>query len=312
MPYQHIPAMQREVIHYLNPSPGKIYVDGTLGGAGHAGAILEKIIPDGLLIGIDQDMDAIRNAERVLKPYASNIRLWHDNFVNLPAILAQLEIHTVDGILLDLGISLHHLEASGRGFSFGKDEPLDMRMNTETRTRAEDIINQWSENRLAKIFRKYGEERWARAIARNIARQRALAPIRSSRRLAEIIGDAVPRKAILRQRIHPATRVFMAVRIAVNKELERLDAFMENAVDLLNPKGRLCVLSFHSLEDRIVKRRMKALEKGCTCPPDFPKCVCGRKRIVNMLTRKPLRPTKEEIARNPMSRSTKLRAVEKI
>lgn len=312
MPYQHIPAMLGEVIHYLSPMPGNIFVDCTLGGAGHAKAILRKIIPDGLLIGIDQDLDAIRNAEKVLKPYASNIRLVHDNFANLPAILARLDIGQVDGILLDLGISLHHLDASGRGFSFRKDEPLDMRMNTTTSTRADDIVNQWSEKRLAKIFKDYGEERWARAIAKRIVRERELAPIRTSKRLSEIICDAIPRKAIARQRIHPATRAFMAVRIAVNKELERLDRFMDHAVDFLNPKGRLCVLSFHSLEDRIVKHRIKALEKGCTCPPDFPKCVCGRKRIVNTLTRKPLQPTKEEIARNPMSRSTKLRAVEKI
>ena len=312
MPFKHIPVMLPQVLHYLNCKQGKIYVDCTLGGSGHARAICEKIVPDGVLIGIDQDIDAIQNATKVLKQYDLSIHLFHENFVHLPELLRQLRIAAVDGILLDLGISLHQLESSGRGFSFNKEEPLDMRMNIEASTKAEDLINSMEEKSLRNIFQEYGEERWAGQIARKIVKQRQRKAIRSSAELAQIICDAVPKKASLNQKIHPATRVFMALRIAVNRELERLDLFMENVADLLNPKGRLCVLSFHSLEDRIVKHRIKALEKTCVCPPDFPKCVCTQKKIVRSLTKKVERPTKDEIEINPMARSSKLRAFEKI
>ncbi len=312
MPFKHIPVMLPQVLYYLNCKPGKIYVDCTLGGSGHARAICEKIVPDGVLIGIDQDIDAIQNATKVLKPFDLAIHLFHDNFVYLPELLSQLKIAAVDGILLDLGISLHQLESSGRGFSFNKDEPLDMRMNLEASTKAEDLINRMEEKSLKKIFQEYGEERWAGQIAKKIVKQRQRKAIRSSALLAQIVCDAVPKQASFNQKIHPATRVFMALRIAVNKELERLDLFMENVADLLNPKGRLCVLSFHSLEDRIVKHRIKALEKTCVCPPDFPKCVCAQKKIVRSLTKKVVRPTKDEIEINPMARSAKLRALEKI
>ncbi len=304
--------MLPQVLHYLNCKQGKIYVDCTLGGSGHARAICEKIAPDGVLIGIDQDVDAIQNATKVLKQFDLSIHLFHENFVHLPGLLRQLRIAAVDGILLDLGISLHQLESSGRGFSFNKEEPLDMRMNIEASTKAEDLINSMEEKSLRNIFQEYGEERWAGQIARKIVKQRQRKAIRSSAMLAQIVCDAVPKQASLKQKIHPATRVFMALRIAVNRELERLDLFMENVADLLNPKGRLCVLSFHSLEDRIVKHRIKALEKTCVCPPDFPKCVCTQKKIVRSLTKKVVRPTKDEIEINPMSRSSKLRAFEKI
>lgn len=304
--------MLPQVLHYLNCKQGKIYVDCTLGGSGHARAICEKIVPDGVLIGIDQDIDAIQNATKVLKQFDLSIHLFHENFVDLPELLRQLSIGAVDGILLDLGISLHQLESSGRGFSFNKEEPLDMRMNIEASTKAEDLINSMEEKSLRNIFQEYGEERWAGQIARKIVKQRQRKAIRSSAELAQIICDAVPKKASFNQKIHPATRVFMALRIAVNRELERLDLFMENVADLLNPKGRLCVLSFHSLEDRIVKHRIKALEKTCVCPPDFPKCVCTQKKIVRSLTKKVVRPTKDEIEINPMARSSKLRAFEKI
>ena len=312
MPFKHIPVMLPQVLHYLNCKQGKIYVDCTLGGSGHARAICEKIVPDGVLIGIDQDIDAIQNATKVLKQFDLSIHLFHENFVHLPELLRQLSIGAVDGILLDLGISLHQLESSGRGFSFNKEEPLDMRMNIEASTKAEDLINSMEEKSLRNIFQEYGEERWAGQIARKIVKQRQRKAIRSSAELAQIICDAVPKKASFNQKIHPATRVFMALRIAVNRELERLDLFMENVADLLNPKGRLCVLSFHSLEDRIVKHRIKALEKTCVCPPDFPKCVCTQKKIVRSLTKKVVRPTKDEIEINPMARSSKLRAFEKI
>ncbi|MFH1992031.1 MAG: 16S rRNA (cytosine(1402)-N(4))-methyltransferase RsmH [Pseudomonadota bacterium] len=311
MSFTHIPVMPKEVAFYLNCSPGKIFVDCTLGGSGHARTICEKILPGGVLIGIDQDKDAIRNAENVLKSFDVAVHLFHDNFINLPDIIHHLGVAAVDGILLDLGISLHQLESSGRGFSFKKNEPLDMRMDIRSTTRAEDLINRLEEKDLKQLFFKYGEERWAAPIARQIVHKRQRSAIQSSAQLAQIVSEAVPKQA-LKQKIHPATRVFMALRIAVNRELENLDVFMQNVADLLNPKGRLCVLSFHSLEDRIVKQRMKALEKGCVCPPDFPKCTCKQKPLVRSLTKKPVRPTQDEIAQNPMARSAKLRAVEKI
>ncbi len=312
MSYKHIPVMLSEVVHYLNCKPGKIYADCTLGGSGHAGAILEKIIPDGILIGIDQDIDAIKNAKRKLKPYELNIHLFHDNFINLPKILSQLNITAVDGILLDLGISFHHLDSSGRGFSFRKDEPLDMRMNIESDTTAEELINTMDEKSLAEIFFKYGEERYSRKIAKKIVNVRKKEKIKSSRQLSEIVCGAVSGKASSKRRIHPATRVFMAVRIAVNKELNILNSFMETAFDLLKPEGRFCILSFHSLEDRIVKRKIKLMEGKCICPPALPRCVCNKTRVIRSLTKKVLRPTEEEVAANPMARSAKLRAVEKL
>jgi len=303
--------MPKEVIFFLNCLPGKVYVDCTLGGSGHARAICEKIIPGGVFIGIDQDKDAIQNAKKVLKSFDLTVHLFHSNFTYLPDILQELDIAGVDGILLDLGVSLHQLESSGRGFSFQRDEPLDMRMNATSGQKAEDLINQLEEKELKTIFKKYGEERWAARIAKQIVRERRRSTVRSSAKLAQIVCQAVPKQA-LHQKIHPATRVFMALRIAVNRELERLDQFMQNVADLLNPKGRLCVIAFHSLEDRITKHRIKALEKDCVCPPDFPECVCNQKRAVRSLTKKVVRPSEAEIAINPMARSTKLRAFEKI
>lgn len=313
MPYKHIPVMLNEALYYLNCKPGKIFVDCTLGGSGHAKAILKKIVPAGLLIGIDQDKDAIRNARVVLKAYASNIRLFNENFIYLPELLSQLDIDSIDGVLLDLGISLDQLESSGRGFSFKRDEPLDMRMNIESSTKAENLLNRLEKDSLAKIFKEYGEERWAWQIAQKIVKVRKREAIKSTKQLSQIVCSAIPkRRRDSNQRIHPATRVFMALRIAVNRELERLDLFMEKVINLLNPYGRLCVLSFHSLEDRIVKHRIKALEKGCICPPDFPKCVCNKEKKVRLLTKKVLRPSADEIKANPMARSARLRAVERI
>ena len=303
--------MLNEVVKYLNCRPGKVYVDGTLGGCGHARAICQKIVPGGTLIGIDQDIDAIANAETVLNNY-SNIHLFHGNFDLLPEFMQQIEIDSVDGILLDLGLSQHQIEDSGRGFSFKKDEPLDMRMDIQSRPTAEKLVNYLSPQELQKLFREYGEEHRAKQITQNIVRIRRREKIRTSKQLAQIIIDSIPAKAASKQKIHPATRVFMALRIAVNRELERLEIFLEHAVDLLNPGGRLCVLSFHSLEDRIVKHRFKALEKGCTCAPQLPQCVCGQKPQLRLLTKKVVRPTREEVAANPMARSTRLRAAEKI
>lgn len=311
MQFRHFPVMRDEVVSLLNCAPGKCMVDCTLGGAGHAAAIARNIFPDGLLIGIDQDKDAIRNAEQVLKPFASNVRLFHDNFVNLPEILSQLNLSAVDGIVVDLGLSLYQIEASGRGFSFSGDEPLDMRMNLDNPTTAASIVNQADLNRLETIFREFGEERWAGRIARKIVEQREKKPIITTGQLVTIIRGAMPAASAAKRRIHPATKVFMALRIAVNRELEVLDTFLGQAVDLLKPGGRICMIAFHSLEDRIVKHRFRDLETGCRCPKDLP-CVCSRKPAIRLLTRKPIRPSAGEVERNPMSRSAVLRAAEKL
>ena len=312
MAYRHIPAMLNETIQYLNCRPGKTYTDCTIGGSGHAKAICERILPDGLFIGIDQDIDAITNAKKALQSYSSTIHLFHGNFLNLPQYLAQLKIDAVDGILLDLGLSLNQLENSGRGFSFNKDEPLDMRMDKQSATKADDLVNNLAEEELRKIFKDFGEERWSKRIARRVVKNRRQKKIQTSKELAQIVLSAIPRQTQAKHRIHPATRVFMALRIAVNRELEVLNAFMAGVADWLNPKGRLCVLSFHSLEDRIVKQQIKAMEKGCICPPKLPECACGKKSVMRVLTKKVVRPGENEIAVNPMARSTRLRAAEKI
>ena len=311
MAYEHIPVMLAEVVEQLSPTPGNIFVDGTVGGCGHAAAICNAISPEGIFIGLDQDRDAISNANRTLKGFKTTVHLFHGNFVEMPAFLSQVNIPAVDGILLDLGISFHHVAASGRGFSFSKDEPLDMRMDTRTRVDARELVNTLDEAELRRLFQHYGEERWAGKIARNIALERKKDTIGSSKQLTDIVCRTVPRRA-WKPGFHPATRIFMALRIAVNKELERLEQFLETGVDFLKPGGRICILSFHSLEDRIVKQRFRTLEKPCTCPPDLPTCACGRKPRLRVLTKKAERPTKEEVMANPMARSTKLRAAEKL
>lgn len=312
MSYRHTTAMLNEAVELLACRPGMIIADCTLGGSGHAHSICQKIQPGGLLIGIDQDPEAILNARKVLQPFAAHIRLYHGNFIHLPDYLAQLQIAAVEGILLDLGLSLNQLEQSGRGFSFKKDEPLDMRMDVRSPTTAADLVNSLDETGLEKIFRKFGEERWARPIARRIFKTRQREPIHTSLQLAQIVIQAIPRKAVFNQKIHPATRVFMALRIAVNRELETLEAFLPAAVNLLKANGRLCVLSFHSLEDRIVKHSFKSLATGCTCPPKLPRCICGQKPLVRVLTKKVKRPSEQEVSMNPMARSTRLRVVEKL
>ena len=309
---RHTPAMPAEVLAYLNVKPGKTVVDGTLGRCGHALQICENISPTGTLIGIDQDIAAVEYARQRLHECSLNVHLVHDNFSNLPSILAGLKIPAVDGILLDLGISLHQIEAGGRGFSFKGDEPLDMRMDIKMKSTAADLLNRESERSLTDIFRDFGEERWARKIARKVVFERKKKPVQTSRQLVDIITAAVPGSALYKQKIHPATRIFMALRIAVNRELEMLDTFLNHALACLNPSGRLCILSFHSLEDRMVKHRFRDLEKGCSCPPQLPQCVCGGKPAARVLTRRVVRPEAEEIARNPMARSTRLRALEKL
>lgn len=304
--------MLQEAVTCLDCRPGGIYVDGTLGGAGHARLICQQIMPTGTLIGIDRDSDAIAHARRVLKPYQPRLHLFHGNFADLPDVIMELKIDAVDGILLDLGLSQHQLDASGRGFSFNRDEPLDMRMDTRTQPNAQDLVNQSGEEALIRIFKDYGEERWSRQIARAVVKARSSHPIRTTRQLVELVQAAVPRGAAVHQKIHPATRVFMALRIAVNRELENLQNFLTGALDLLMPGGRLCILSFHSLEDRMVKHQFKAWAAACTCPPDLPQCVCGGRARARLITKKVMRPTQQEVDRNPMARSTRLRAVEKL
>jgi 16S rRNA (cytosine1402-N4)-methyltransferase len=311
MAYDHIPVMLAEVIQRLNPKPGNTFVDGTVGGSGHAASICNAIEPDGIFIGLDQDRDAIDNANRVLKGFKTTVHLYHGNFVQMPDFLSQMSISAVHGILLDLGISFHHVAASGRGFSFRKDEPLDMRMDTRSDVSARKLVNELDEPVLRRLFQRYGEERWSKQIARRIALERRQQPIQTSRQLADIVSQAVPR-ARWKPGFHPATRIFMALRIVVNKELERLEQFLETAADFLRPGGRICVLSFHSLEDRIVKHRFRGLENPCTCPPDLPACACGKQATLKVLTKKAQRPSAEEVMTNPMARSTKLRAAEKL
>lgn len=299
MAYRHIPVMRSEVLEYLNCRPGKIYVDGTLGGAGHARDICERIMPDGLLIGIDQDPAAIANAGIVLEPFAARVRLVHENFAQLPHVLSQLGITGVDGILLDLGLSLNQLENSGRGFSFQREEPLDMRMDPRAPETAADLVNGLAEDELRRIFQEYGEEHFSGRIARVIAAERRRAPVQTSGELARLVCAAVPGRTSGRSRIHPATRVFMALRIAVNRELERLEEFLDQVPHCLNREGRLCILAFHSLEDRIVKQTFRALERGADA-------------AIRVLTKRPLVPRDEEVAANPRARSAKLRAAERL
>ncbi len=311
MAYRHTSAMLDEAITCLNCRPGGIYVDCTLGGAGHAMEICARIDPNGVLIGIDQDSDAIVNARAMLGSCAAKVHLFHGNYVELPDYLNQLNLNAVNGILLDLGLSQHQLEASGRGFTFQGDEPLDMRMDTRSESSAQDLINNLPESQLIRIFQEYGEERFSRRIARAIISARRESPIRTTTQLVDIVRAAVPAGAAAKQKIHPATRIFMALRIAVNQELDVLQRFMAVAFDLLNPGGRICVLSFHSLEDRIVKQRFKRLAQTCTCPPQMPVCRCGGRAKARLITKKALRPSAREVARNPMARSTRLRCAEK-
>ena len=308
----HVTAMLEAAVEMLACRPGDVIVDGTLGGCGHALRICERIAPGGVLVGIDQDRDAIVRARRTLPVDELTVHIVHGNFVDLPRFLSQLGISAVDGILIDIGLSQHQIEASGRGFSFSRDEPLDMRMDTRSKVTAADLVAESDARELARIFSQYGEERWAGRIARRLVEKRKRAPVTTSGQLARLVAEAVPGGRSRGHRIHPATRVFMALRIAVNRELEVLERFLTTAVDLLNPGGRLCVLSFHSLEDRIVKQQFRAMAQPCTCPPAFPQCVCGHTATVRLLTRKVQRPAEEEVQRNPMARSTRMRAVEKL
>ena len=308
--FHHVSVLLDECIDALNIKPDGIYVDGTLGGAGHSSEIVKRLTT-GRLIGIDRDNKALAAAGERLAPYADRVTLVHSNFSDMDRVLADLGIEGVDGILLDLGVSSPQLDEAERGFSYMADAPLDMRMNDEDSLTAHEVVNTWPREELRRILYEYGEERYAPQIAAAIERRRAEKPIETTLELVDVIRSAMP-PAALREKQHPAKRSFQAIRIAVNDELGAVGRVMEEAVPLLNRGGRLAIITFHSLEDRIVKNGMASAAKGCTCPPEFPVCVCGKKPKVKLISRKPIVSGDEELERNPRARSAKLRVCEKL
>jgi 16S rRNA (cytosine1402-N4)-methyltransferase len=307
---EHVPVLLRETIDLLAPRPGGVYVDGTLGGGGHAAEILKRSAPDGMLIGLDQDPDAVERCRVRLATFGDRAIIRSANYRELPSILQELGHHTIDGAVLDLGVSWFHLKSPNRGFSFQLDGPLDMRMDPNRGLTAADLVNGLSRDQLAKIIREYGEEHRAGAIARAIEKARARRSITSTVQLAEIVSSVFP--PYPPRRIHPATLTFQALRIAVNDELGALREGIERIIGLLKPGGRFAVITFHSLEDRIVKQAFVAQAKGCICPPKLPICACGRKPLLRVLTHRPVMAGTSELALNPASRSAKLRAAEKL
>ncbi len=308
--FHHISVLLQECIDGLAIKPEGVYVDGTLGGAGHSSQIVQRLTT-GRLIGIDRDEVALAAAAKRLEPWADRVTLVHANFCQIASVLEQLNISGVDGILLDLGVSSPQLDDGERGFSYMADAPLDMRMNRQDTLSAHDVVNTWPQEELKRILFEYGEERYAPRIAAAICRRREEKPIETTLELVDIIRSAMP-PAALREKQHPAKRSFQAIRIAVNDELGSVEKVMRDAVSCLNPGGRLAVITFHSLEDRIVKSAMAAASKGCTCPPNFPVCVCGKKPKVTLISRKPITSTPEELEANPRARSAKLRVCEKL
>lgn len=308
---EHQPVLLHEVIEYLRCAPGKCFVDGTLGGGGHAHAILQRTAPDGLLIGIDWDEDALARARLNLQPYKRRLILVRDNFAHLGPILDQLKIQEVDGILLDLGLSSFQIETAERGFSFSQPGPLDMRMDSRGHTTAAHLVNTLGEEELAKLIRQYGEERWSRKIARRIIKARAGGAIDKTERLAELVCSAIPPNKRSRIR-HPATRTFQALRLAVNHEIDNLQTFLRGALNWLRPGGRLAIISFHSLEDRLVKQAFAQWVRSCRCPDHLQVCGCEGGPLAKLLTKKPIMPGAIELRANPRARSGRLRVVEKI
>jgi len=308
--FYHVSVLLQECIDGLNIKPDGIYVDGTLGGAGHASQIAARLTT-GRLIGIDRDPVALKAAGERLEPWKDRVTLVHSNFSEIATVLQELGIEGVDGILLDLGVSSPQLDETSRGFSYMADAPLDMRMNGQDLLTARDVVNTWEQSRLKKILYDYGEERYAPQIAAAICRRREEKPIETTLELVDIIRGAMPASA-LREKQHPAKRSFQAIRIAVNDELGAVEKVMTDAVGCLSPGGRLAVITFHSLEDRIVKNGMADAAKGCTCPPNFPVCVCGKKPKVKLISRKPIVAGDAELEHNPRSRSAKLRVCEKL
>ena len=307
MEFSHIPVMLEECMDGLDIRPDGIYVDGTAGGAGHSSAIAARLSEKGRLIALDRDPDAVAAATERLSVYP-NARVYHRNYSEIRAVLDELDIDYADGILMDLGVSSFQLDEGSRGFSYHSDAPLDMRMSKEGMSAA-DVVNTYSESELARIIFEYGEEKFSRRIASNIVSAREASPIETTLQLADIIRDSVPQKA--RREKNPCKKTFQAIRIAVNGEFEHLEKGLEDAFFSLRAGGRLAVITFHSLEDRIVKKKFAEWCRGCVCPPDFPQCVCGRKPQGNLVNRKPLEAKEQELERNNRSRSAKLRIIER-
>ncbi len=309
MRFEHRSVLLRETIDSLSVKPDGIYVDGTLGGGGHALELCGRLGPEGRLVGIDQDEDAIAAAAERLADYRDRVSIVRSNYERMEDVLAGLGIDRVDGIYLDLGVSSYQFDAAERGFSYREDAPLDMRMDRRQPLTAADVVADYSEEELTRIFREYGEEKFAKSIAGRIAAKRQVSPITTTGQLTEIIKEAIPMKARAASG-HPARRTFQALRIEVNRELEVLENSIDGMIRLLKPGGRLAIITFHSLEDRIVKNRFRENENPCICPPDFPVCVCGRKSRGKVITRRPVVPTAEEIEENKRCRSAKLRVFE--
>ena len=306
MEFKHIPVLLDEVLDGLDIKPDGIYIDGTVGGAGHSSEIAKRLTT-GRLIGIDRDPDAVKIASERLAPY--NATVVRGNYDEIKSICRELDISGADGILMDLGVSSYQLDEAERGFSYHNDAPLDMRMSKEGLS-ARDIVNEYSQKELSDIIFRYGEEKFAGRIAANIVREREKAPIETTLQLAEIVKNSVP--AAKRREKNPCKKTFQAIRIAVNSEFEHLETALEDAFDMLNVGGRLCVITFHSLEDRIVKRHFAEFCRGCTCPPDFPVCICGKTPRGKLILRKPAEASEKELSENARARSAKLRVVEKI
>lgn len=311
MEFKHKSVLLQETIENLKVKPDGVYVDGTLGGAGHALEVCKKLSATGRFIGIDQDAAAIETAAERLKNYESQTIIIRSNYCSMIREVQNLGIREVDGIVLDLGVSSYQLDTAERGFTYRADAPLDMRMDQRQEKTARDIVNTYSESEIYRIIRDYGEDRFARNIARHIVKARENAPINTTGELAEIIKQAIPMKARAVGG-HPAKRTFQAIRIELNQELEVLKQSLDDMINLLGDGGRICIITFHSLEDRIVKNIFRNSEHPCTCPPDFPVCVCGKKSKGRVITRRPILPTEQEIAENPRSKSAKLRVFERI
>ena len=311
MEFKHIPIMLNQVLDGLQIKPEGVYVDGTLGGAGHSYEIVKKLSGGGRLVGIDQDGDAIYSAGARLQKYKDRVDIVKSNYVNMPAVLDNLGIEKVDGILLDLGVSSYQFDNAERGFSYRYDAPLDMRMDRDSDYTAEDIVNDYSEEDLRRIIKEYGEEKFAGRIAAEIVRSRGNKRIKTTFDLNNIITEAIP-AAARRHGGHPAKKTYQAIRIELNRELTVLSDSIENMIDRLKPEGRICIITFHSLEDRIVKNAFKTAENPCICPPEFPVCVCGRKSKGRVITKKPIEADENEREENPRSTSAKLRIFERI
>ncbi|MGN0610107.1 MAG: 16S rRNA (cytosine(1402)-N(4))-methyltransferase RsmH [Oscillospiraceae bacterium] len=307
MSFSHVSVMLDECIEGLDIKPDGIYIDGTCGGAGHSREIAKRLTTGGLLLGIDRDPDAIAAASERLAPY--NARVLKGNFSDMKALADAEGVSEVDGILLDLGVSSHQLDTAERGFSYHSDAPLDMRMS-QSGVSARDIVNNSSYEELSRILWEYGEEKFSRKIADTIIKKREIKPIETTSELADIVRESIPAK--FRREKNPCKKTFQAIRIAVNCELDELDKALDDGFDMLKPGGRFCIITFHSLEDRIVKQRFASFCTGCTCPPDFPQCVCGKKPRGKLVNRKPIEATEEELAVNNRSRSAKLRIIEKL